>query len=166
MRSFFFCRPLTEGKAIAERALCALLTELIYTYLPVGKASTTWTQYVVSWVGLALAWDFYFFVAHRAFHLNKRLYVLFHKTHHTYKDPNCFTAYYVSYCSHLITEQLFVMAAALVCPGDVLIHYLYYGGVSDDVGERRERGESYTSDDLPVLAPGSKATTISTRCDI
>lgn len=135
----------------------------------------------MSWAALALAWDGYFFVVHRAFHLNKHLYRLFHKTHHTYKvgatawqqlcvvpssslivlsvfvlfilkhlstlaccqhfsryllvcrlyiqDPNCFTAYYVSYCSHLITEQAFVIAAALICPSDVLIHYLYYGTI-------------------------------------
>jgi len=114
---------------IAERALCALLTELIYTFLPIGNRSTSWVQFVGSWVALALVWDFYFFLTHRAFHLNKTLYRLFHKTHHTYKDPNCFTAYYVSYCSHLITEQLFIFGAALVCPSDVLIGYLYYGTV-------------------------------------
>jgi hypothetical protein len=29
---------------IAERALCALLSELIYTFLPVGNRSTSWAQ--------------------------------------------------------------------------------------------------------------------------
>ena len=39
-----------------------------------------------------------------------------HWTHHTYKDPNCFSAYYVSYFSHFLTEQAFIIGAALVCP--------------------------------------------------
>ena len=43
------------------------------------------TRFIISWVVLALSWDFYFFLAHRAFHLNKTLYRMFHKTHHTYK---------------------------------------------------------------------------------
>eukprot|EP00740_Mantoniella_antarctica_P020564 CAMPEP_0198684340 /NCGR_PEP_ID=MMETSP1468-20131203/12040_1 /TAXON_ID=1461545 /ORGANISM="Mantoniella sp, Strain CCMP1436" /LENGTH=568 /DNA_ID=CAMNT_0044429063 /DNA_START=307 /DNA_END=2013 /DNA_ORIENTATION=+ len=133
---------------IAERSIWAISTTLIYAFLPCGTVSPSWLHYIGNWFALALTWDLYFYLVHGAFHLNKSLYRFFHKTHHTYKDPNCFSAYYVSYCSHLVTEQLFLLAASLVVPSDVLVHTLYFGTVATHL---THSGYELTSVKLPFI---------------
>ena len=114
-------------KHVAARQTAVLLSNLLYVVLPLRPASSTWSCFVGSLVGLALLWDAYFFACLRAFHRNARLYRRLHKLHHTIRPPMCFSAYYVTYPSHLLTEQLVVVcASSLFVPRDVLIFYLYY----------------------------------------
>jgi len=122
---------LTQGRSIAERSFFALLTSLLYAGYPLTSTeSSSWGSFLVQWVALGAIWDIWFFVAHRFFHVYPALYKMFHKTHHEYKDPNCFVAYYVTYGSHLITEQLPMLAFGLFFQRDVLIFSLYYGTFS------------------------------------
>ena len=77
-------------------------------------------------IGFALLYDAYFFLCHRAFHKSMKLYRRFHQLHHAVRDPMTFTAYYVTYQSHLVTEQLvFATASYLFVPRDVLLFYMY-----------------------------------------
>ena len=115
---------------IADRAIFAISTSLLYAFMPHGTKASSALHYAGHWFALAIAWDAYFFVVHGAFHANKSLYRFFHKVHHTHKDPNCFSAYFISYGSHLLTEQLFLFGASLFTPSDVLVHSLYFGTVT------------------------------------
>jgi hypothetical protein len=83
----------------------------------------------VGWTAaFAVYWDLHFFVAHKAAHDFPAMYQAVHKLHHSHKQPGVFTAYYVTYQSHVLTEQLVVLiAAACGLPRDVLTWTLFWG---------------------------------------
>lgn len=120
--------PFVHGPAgIATRQTAVLLSNIVYIFVPLRPVSQSWCHFVLSLTAFALCWDAYFFICHRAFHKSMRLYKHFHKLHHRIREPMCFSAYYVTYQSHLVTEQLVVACASyLFVPRDVLIYYLYY----------------------------------------
>jgi len=110
----------------ATRQTAVLLTNLIYALVPLRPPSTSWPAFLGTMLAFALAWDAYFFVMHRAFHKDPRLYKLVHKLHHQIHQPNAFTAYFVTYQSHLLTEQFVVFYASILgLPSDVLLVFLY-----------------------------------------
>ena len=110
----------------ATRQTAVLLTNVCYMLMPLRPMSSSWLHFVGALVGLVLAWDAYFFACHRAFHRNMKLFKFFHKLHHSIHQPMCFSAYYVEYQSHLVTEQIVFLAAGYLVPRDVLFFYLYY----------------------------------------
>jgi len=112
--------------AVATRQTAVLLSNVLYAFMPLRPTSSTWAEFAGFLVLFALAWDAYFFVVHRAFHRSIKLYNFFHRLHHRIREPMCFTAYYVTYQSHLVTEQLVFIGAAFVLPQDVLLFALYY----------------------------------------
>ena len=119
--------PLVHSPAgVATRQSAVLLSNLVYMLLPMRPCSSSWASFAGWCVALALFWDAYFFVAHREFHKRPKLYRLIHKRHHAISDPMVFTAYYVEYISHFLTEQLVVIAAAFILPRDCLTSYLYF----------------------------------------
>lgn len=112
---------------VATRQTATLLSNLLYMLVPLRPASSSWCSFVASLLALSLLWDAYFFVVHRAFHRSGRLYTLFHKLHHRVKEPMVFTAYYVTYQSHFLTEQLVVLLACSgFVPRDAFVFYMYY----------------------------------------
>jgi len=112
---------------VATRQTAVLLSNLIYVLLPLRPASSGWGSFFGALLALSLLWDTYFFCAHRAFHRSQRLYTWFHKLHHRVKEPMSFTAYYVTFQSHALTEQLFVFGACCTfVPRDCFIFYMYY----------------------------------------
>mmetsp|Transcript_4086 Transcript_4086/g.11859 ORF Transcript_4086/g.11859 Transcript_4086/m.11859 type:complete len:329 (+) Transcript_4086:75-1061(+) len=118
----------TSPAAAATRSSSVIMSELVYSALPVLPVSSSWVHFLAALVGFAVVWDALFFVGHGVMHKFPTLYKNFHKTHHTIKDPNCFGAYFVTYQSHLILEQLVVIACcATFVPRDVLMFTLYTG---------------------------------------
>ena len=112
----------------AVRTTAALLTSLIYAGVPFAPATTSWPVFIGWTFGLALYWDAHFFVVHRVCHLYPTLYKNVHKLHHSNKQPGPFTAYFVTYQSHVLTEQLVVLiAAAAGLPRDVFTWTLWWG---------------------------------------
>jgi sterol desaturase/sphingolipid hydroxylase (fatty acid hydroxylase superfamily) len=115
-------------QAMAVRSTAAILTSMVYTFLPLAPGSTSITQFVTWTFVFALYWDLHFYVAHRYAHENKWAYRFFHKTHHLCKQPNCFGAYFVTYQSHVLLEQIVVIVAAMAgLPKDVFMFSLYWG---------------------------------------
>mmetsp|Transcript_13294 Transcript_13294/g.25194 ORF Transcript_13294/g.25194 Transcript_13294/m.25194 type:complete len:322 (-) Transcript_13294:131-1096(-) len=117
--------------AMATRSTAALLTELVYTFMPLAPNSTTWVQFALWTAALGIYWDAHFYVAHRFCHENKAAYKFFHKTHHLCKEPNCFGAYFVTYQSHIVLEQLVVFILAVAgLPRDVFVFSMYWGTIA------------------------------------
>jgi len=124
----------TECAGHAVRSTAVLLTELVYTALPMRLGSTghspaDWARSVALFVLLKVFMDAWFFTVHKVVHRVAPLYKLVHKLHHTVHAPNCFGAYFVTYYSHFLVEHLPMAIAALVLrfPKDVLVFYLYVG---------------------------------------
>ena len=119
-------RPAPVGASV--RSTAALLTSWVYAFYPFGAASTSWPAFVGWTIALAVYWDAHFFVAHKLFHEHPALYKFFHKKHHFYTAPDVFSAYYVTYQSHFVTEQLVVLVAALAgLPRDVFTWAMFLG---------------------------------------
>lgn len=116
--------------AMAIRSTAALVTELVYTFMPFTAATDSWWKFAVWTAVLAIYWDAHFYVAHRFCHENKAAYRFFHKTHHLCKEPNCFGAYFVTYQSHIVLEQLVVLILAMAgLPRNVFVFSLYWGTI-------------------------------------
>jgi sterol desaturase/sphingolipid hydroxylase (fatty acid hydroxylase superfamily) len=121
--------------AMAIRSTAALLTSLIYTFMPFCPDITDqgvegWLEFLAWTAVLAVYWDAHFYVAHRYAHKNKAAYRFFHKMHHLCKEPNCFGAYFVTYQSHILLEQLVVFIMAMLgLPRNVFTFYLYWGTI-------------------------------------
>mmetsp|Transcript_1130 Transcript_1130/g.1770 ORF Transcript_1130/g.1770 Transcript_1130/m.1770 type:complete len:341 (+) Transcript_1130:61-1083(+) len=118
-------------QAMAVRSTAALMTEMIYTFMPLAPDSTSWVQFAVWTAIVGVYWDAHFYFAHRWAHENKWAYTFFHKTHHLVKDPNCFGAYFVTYQSHILLEQIVVFIMAMCgMPRDVFMFVMYYGTIA------------------------------------
>lgn len=119
-----------QPNAMAIRSNAALITELVYAVLPLAPSTSSPLVFAAWGIALSVYWDAHFYVAHRYVHENKKAYVFFHKTHHLCKEPNCFGAYFVTYQSHIILEQMIVIMFALMgIPRNVLMFSLYWGTI-------------------------------------
>jgi hypothetical protein len=135
--------------AMAIRSTAALMTELIYTFLPLAPSTHVWWKFAAWTAALAIYWDAHFYAAHRYVHENKAAYRFFHKTHHLCKEPNCFGAYFVTYQSHILMEQLVVLIlAAAGLPRNVFVFSLYWGTIGTYV---EHSGFELGSMKLPLL---------------
>lgn len=115
-------------RGASVRSTAALLTSFVYAFYPFGAPTTSWAAFVGWTCGLALYWDVHFFIAHKAFHEHPALYKFFHKLHHFYTQPDVFGAYYVTYQSHLVTEQLVILLACFAgLPRDVFTWTMFLG---------------------------------------
>ena len=115
-------------QAMAVRSTAAILTSMVYAWLPLAPSATSVPEFVVWTFAFTLYWDFHFYVFHRFAHENKWAYRFFHKTHHLCKQPNCFGAYFVTYQSHVLLEQIVVIMAAIAgLPKNVFVFSLYWG---------------------------------------
>jgi len=100
----------------------------VYSLVPFAPPTTSWTAFIAWTCALAVYWDLHFFVVHKAAHESRWLYINVHKLHHTQKQPSCFSAYFVTYLSHVLTEQSVVLlAAACGLPVDVFTWTLWKG---------------------------------------
>lgn len=112
----------------AVRTVATLLTSLVYSLVPFSPPTTTWTAFIAWTFALAVYWDLHFFLVHKAAHESRWLYIHVHKLHHMQRQPSCFSAYYVTYPSHVLTEQAVVLlAAACGLPVDVFTWTLWWG---------------------------------------
>lgn len=111
---------------ISSRSTAVLCSNLIYALVPARPLSRSWGHFLCALIALSLIHDAYFFLCHRAFHKNIWLYNRFHRLHHKIREPMVFAAYYITYQSHFVTEQLVVCASSIFAPHDVLVYYLYF----------------------------------------
>lgn len=121
-------RDRTAPRGASVRSTAALLTSWVYVFFPFGAPSSSWAVFIGWTCALAVYWDAHFYVAHRLAHVYPTLYKFFHKKHHYYTAPDVFGAYYVTYQSHFMTEQLVVLLAAYAgLPRDVFTWTIYMG---------------------------------------
>ncbi len=119
-----------QPDAMAIRSTAALLTELVYTFLPLSPSTYVGWKFAAWTATLAIYWDAHFYIAHRFCHEHKAAYRFFHKTHHLCKEPNCFGAYFVTYQSHVVLEQVVVGIMAVAgLPRNVFVFSLYWGTI-------------------------------------
>ena len=117
--------PPTAG---AIRTVAALVSSIVYAFVPFAPPTTSWPVFIGWTMAVAVYWDLHFFVVHKTVHENAWLYKHIHKLHHSHKQSGPFSAYFVTYQSNFLTEQLVVIiAAALGCPRDVFTWSMYWG---------------------------------------
>lgn len=117
-----------QPNAMVVRSTATLFTELVYTFMPLAPVSSSWLEFAAWTAAANVYWDAHFYVVHRFAHEHKAAYKFLHKTHHLCKDPNCFSAYFVTYQSHVLTEQLVVLILAMAgLPRDVFCFLIYWG---------------------------------------
>lgn len=139
-------------RAMAVRSTATLLTELVYAFLPLARRPASWLQFAAWTAVFGVYWDAHFFFAHRYVHENQAAYQFFHKTHHLCKEPNCFGAYFVTYQSHILMEQLVVWIMALAgLPRTVFVFVMYWGTIGTFVEHSGfELGEVKLCNFLPI----------------
>lgn len=123
--------PRTPLRSTATRSTAVLLTSLVYTALPLRPVSASWWEFLWTCALYAVFWDAEFYTLHRLSHRYGWMYRTVHKLHHTIKDPNCFTAYYVTYASHFLLEQAPTIACCIAfLPRDAFIFSIYLATLS------------------------------------
>ena len=137
--------------AAAVRTVAALLTSIVYAFVPFAPVSSSWPVFAAWVFGFAVYWDIHFFIVHKAVHENRWLYKNIHKLHHTHKQPGVFTAYFVTYQSHVLTEQSVVfLAAACGLPRDVFTWVMWWGTLMTYVEHGGHDVESIRLSPLPI----------------
>lgn len=86
-------REKEQPRVAAIRQLATFATSLVYSVYPFASATTSWLSFVAWTCALAVYWDIHFFIVHKIAHENKHAYKWLHKLHHTYKQPDVFSAY-------------------------------------------------------------------------
>jgi len=110
------------------RATMICLSQLVYSVMPVRRAPCSFLQFFIGYSILLIASDAWFFMVHSFAH-TKFAYRALHKTHHTWKQPHAFSAYYIRSWSHVIQEQMCVIALMMLCPIPLnsFLFYMYWG---------------------------------------
>ena len=133
----------------AVRTVATLFTSLVYAIYPFAPVTISWSSFIVWTFGLAFYWDLHFYVCHRLAHENRTAYTFFHKLHHENKQPGPFNAYFVTYQSHILTEQAVVLIMALCgLPKDVFTFALWYGTLSTFI---EHAGHDMDNVKLPIV---------------
>jgi len=124
------------GDASIRSSLIYTVGMMTYALVPMRMASADTTvlaikDFVVGYAILLVAGDAWFTCCHVAFH-SKALYKHTHKTHHTWKHPVSFAAYYIASHTHLIQEHLISLPVMLFCPVpcSAFMFWEYYGAPS------------------------------------
>ena len=86
-----------QPRAGAVRSMATFATSLVYTVVPLAPATTSWATFAAWTCALAVYWDLHFFCVHAFAHENRHAYKFLHKLHHIYKQPDVYSAYFVTY---------------------------------------------------------------------
>ena len=101
---------------------------MVYAFVPFAPPTYSLSKFVACNMAFAIYWDLHFFIVHKTVHEHRQLYRWIHKLHHSHKQPGVFTAYYVTYQSHVLTEQSVVMIGALLgLPRNVFTWVMWWG---------------------------------------
>jgi len=122
-----------SGDSSVRSSMIYLVGMMTYALVPMRMApAETWLasirEFIVGYAILLVAGDAFFFCCHYAFH-TKTFYKACHKTHHTWKYPVSFSAYYIASHTHMIQEHLCTIPLMLFCPIPCasFMFYQYYG---------------------------------------
>jgi predicted HD phosphohydrolase/sterol desaturase/sphingolipid hydroxylase (fatty acid hydroxylase superfamily) len=138
-----------QPRAAAVRTIATFATSLVYTVFPFAPQTDTWAAFAAWTCALAVYWDLHFFFVHGFAHENRHAYKWLHKLHHLYKQPDVFSAYFVTYQSHFFTEQSVILIAAMAgLPVDVFTWTLWFGTLDSFI---KHAGHSVSSCKLPFL---------------
>eukprot|EP00928_Gymnodinium_smaydae_P069232 TRINITY_DN5263_c0_g1_i3.p1 TRINITY_DN5263_c0_g1~~TRINITY_DN5263_c0_g1_i3.p1 ORF type:complete len:392 (+),score=58.38 TRINITY_DN5263_c0_g1_i3:69-1244(+) len=116
------------------RSSMIYLSQLVYAVMPVRPVLSpfsgfgAFSEFFLGLSVLYIVGDLWFFVCHCLFH-TKTLYQHFHKTHHKWKQPNSFSAYYIRSWTHLIQEHVCVFPLMMFSPIPLsaFLFYQYWG---------------------------------------
>lgn len=121
------------GDASIRSSLIFFFGMMVYAFVPMRMApAATWgqaiLQFIVGYLILLIGGDAWFFCVHYTAH-TPTFYALLHKTHHKWKYPTSFSAYYITSGTHAIQEHMFTIPALLLLPvpWSAFMFYQYYG---------------------------------------
>lgn len=110
---------------------CALHSSLMlivsmsaYALTPMRSAEASWWEIFVGYSILSILHDAWFYAVHRAAH-TRSLYGLIHKTHHSWKQPTAFAAYYIRSPSQILQEHAALVPCMLFLPVPMMSFFLY-----------------------------------------
>eukprot|EP00929_Paragymnodinium_shiwhaense_P012175 TRINITY_DN1188_c0_g2_i3.p1 TRINITY_DN1188_c0_g2~~TRINITY_DN1188_c0_g2_i3.p1 ORF type:complete len:322 (-),score=82.47 TRINITY_DN1188_c0_g2_i3:318-1283(-) len=105
-------------------SLIILVTMLGYALTPMRSAEASFLEIFVGYSILCILHDAWFYCVHRAAH-TPQLYALIHKTHHYWKQPMSFSAYYIRSPSQILQEHACVIPCMLFLPVPLMSFMLY-----------------------------------------
>jgi sterol desaturase/sphingolipid hydroxylase (fatty acid hydroxylase superfamily) len=122
-----------SGDASIRSSLIYLVGMTLYAFVPMWHGTgETWAkiifEFLLGYLILLIGGDAWFFMVHYMAH-TPQLYALMHKTHHKWKYPTAFSAYYITSGTHFVQEHLFTIPALLFLPvpSSAFLFYQYYG---------------------------------------
>eukprot|EP00929_Paragymnodinium_shiwhaense_P012174 TRINITY_DN1188_c0_g2_i2.p1 TRINITY_DN1188_c0_g2~~TRINITY_DN1188_c0_g2_i2.p1 ORF type:complete len:325 (-),score=79.15 TRINITY_DN1188_c0_g2_i2:321-1295(-) len=132
-------------------SLIILVTMTGYALTPMASATASLLEIFVGYSILCIVHDAWFYCVHRAAH-TKQLYALIHKTHHYWKQPMSFSAYYIRSPSQILQEHACIIPCMLLLPVPLTSFLLYqYLGAPLSMVEH----SGYRLGDLPLPLAGS-----------
>jgi sterol desaturase/sphingolipid hydroxylase (fatty acid hydroxylase superfamily) len=121
------------GDATTRATLVFFFGMMTYAFVPMRMApAATWggsiMEFLVGYLILLIGGDAWFFCVHYMAH-TPTFYRLIHKTHHKWKHPVPFSAYFITSFSHALQEHAFCVPAMmfLPVPWTAFWFYQYYG---------------------------------------
>jgi len=127
-----------SGDASIRSSFVFLFGMMAYALVPMRMMlAKTWCmailEFLMGYVILLVLGDAWFFCCHYSVHsrsaMASGLYKLCHKTHHKWKHPVSFSAYYITSGYHLVQEHVFTIPCMmfLPIPYSAFFFYQYYG---------------------------------------
>eukprot|EP00929_Paragymnodinium_shiwhaense_P012176 TRINITY_DN1188_c0_g3_i1.p2 TRINITY_DN1188_c0_g3~~TRINITY_DN1188_c0_g3_i1.p2 ORF type:complete len:320 (-),score=78.20 TRINITY_DN1188_c0_g3_i1:717-1676(-) len=121
-----------EGKDyLFQTEKCSIRSSLIilvsmtgFALTPMQSAEASYLEIFVGYSILCIGHDAWFYCVHRAAH-SKQLYALIHKTHHEWKQPMSFSAYYIRSPSQILQEHACLIPCMLFLPVPLMSFLLY-----------------------------------------
>eukprot|EP00929_Paragymnodinium_shiwhaense_P012171 TRINITY_DN1188_c0_g1_i1.p1 TRINITY_DN1188_c0_g1~~TRINITY_DN1188_c0_g1_i1.p1 ORF type:complete len:350 (-),score=78.18 TRINITY_DN1188_c0_g1_i1:723-1679(-) len=104
--------------------LVIIVTMFGYAFTPMRWTEASYWQIFVGYSMLCILHDAWFYCVHRAAH-TPQLYALIHKTHHFWKQPMSFSAYYIRSPSQILQEHACVIPCMVLLPVPLWSFLLY-----------------------------------------
>lgn len=116
--------PLQAVETSLRSSTIIILSMTAYALTPMNQTETSLLEVFAGYSILLIVHDAWFYMVHRIAH-TKNFYALIHKTHHRWKQPMVFAAYYIRSPSAILQEHICIIPCMILLPVPVYSFMLY-----------------------------------------
>eukprot|EP00930_Biecheleria_cincta_P061321 TRINITY_DN4689_c0_g1_i3.p1 TRINITY_DN4689_c0_g1~~TRINITY_DN4689_c0_g1_i3.p1 ORF type:complete len:337 (-),score=41.65 TRINITY_DN4689_c0_g1_i3:337-1296(-) len=116
--------PLQAVETSVRSSMVVIVSMTAYALTPMNQTETSFLEVFAGYSILLIVHDAWFYTVHRIAH-TKNLYALIHKTHHKWKQPMVFAAYYIRSPSQILQEHLCIIPCMIFLPVPMYSFMLY-----------------------------------------
>ncbi|CAE8699193.1 unnamed protein product [Polarella glacialis] len=114
-----------RAEEVATRSSVLIMASMTaYALTPMNHGEASLLEIFIGYSILSLLHDAWFYMVHRAAH-TQQLYALIHKTHHKWKQPMAFSAYFIRSPSQMLQEHACIIPCMVLLPVPVYSFLLY-----------------------------------------